>query len=196
MSFFKNIFKKSKENHKKPNKNTIKEESIDSVFVKNFIDQGGKFLYCTSLHEVTQFLTHIVRENNHWDAVTCIDNDLHKLIGALDIKKTPHFSKKTPIFTCCEHLIADNGSILFSSNQLSDIKLADLSEDFIVYATTSQIVNNQSESLTGINAHYRGNIPSNIGAVKNYNPQEKEVDFMNYGCNNAKNLYLLLFEDL
>ncbi|PCH77404.1 MAG: hypothetical protein COB98_03465 [Flavobacteriaceae bacterium] len=196
MSFFKNIFKKSKQDQQKINKNTIKEESIDSVFVKNFIDKGGKFLYCTSLQEVTGFLTHIVSENEHWDAVTCIDNDLHKLIGALNIKKSPDFSINTPLFTCCEHLIAENGSILFSSNQLSDIKLSDLTKDFIVYATTSQIVNNQTDGLTGINSHYRGNIPSNIGAVKNYNPNEKEVDFMSYGLNNAKNLYLLLFEDL
>lgn len=196
MSFFKKIFKKSKKDSIEPNKNTIKDESLDSVFVKNFIEHGGKFLYCTSLQEVTEFLTHIVSENEHWHSITCLDNDLLKLVGTLPIKKTPQFSKKTPIFTCCEHLIAENGSILFSSNQLSDIKLTDLSEDFIVYATTSQIVNNQSESLTGINAHYRGNIPSNIGAVKNFNPNQKDVDFMNYGSNNAKNLYLLLFEDL
>ena len=65
-----------------------------------------------------------------------------------------------------------------------------------MYATTSQLVKTKGESLTGIKTRYQGNIPSNISAIKNYNPNFEETDFMSYGSSNAKNLYLLLFEDL
>ena len=96
----------------------------------------------------------------------------------------------------CEHLIAENGSVLFSSNQLKEFKIAELSDNFIVYATTSQLVKSKGESLTGIKSRYQGNIPSNISAIKNYNLTHKDTDFLNYGNTNSKNLYLLLFEDL
>ena len=119
-----------------------------------------------------------------------------KLIDKTGIKTSKKFTNNFPLFVGCEHLIAENGSILLSSNQLKDTKISDLSANFIVYATTSQIVNSKGESLTGIKSRYKGNIPSNISAIKNYNPNSKEKDFMSYGNTNSKNLYLLLFEDL
>ena len=57
-------------------------------------------------------------------------------------------------------------------------------------------IKTKGESLTGIKTRYKGNIPSNISAIKNYNPNNKDDDFMSYGNTNSKNLYLLLFEDL
>ena len=96
----------------------------------------------------------------------------------------------------CEHLIADNGDILFSSNQLKSTKLSEMPENFIVYATTSQLVNDTGEGLTGIKTHYKGNLPTNISAVKNYIINKNDDNFLNYGNSNSKNLYLLLLEDL
>ena len=61
-----------------------------------------------------------------------------------------NFKKSIPFFTTCEHLIADHGDILFSSNQLKSTKLSEFSENFIVFATTSQLVENTGEGLTGI----------------------------------------------
>jgi len=75
-------------------------------------------------------------------------------------------------------------------------KLASLSENFIVYATTSQLVKNIGEGLTGIKTNFKDNIPTNISSIKNYSLQKKEDNFLIYGNNNSKNLYLLLFEDL
>ena len=62
-------------------------------------------------------------------------------------------------------MIANSGEILFSSNQLGSHKLASLSNNFIVYATTSQLVKNISEGLTGIKTNFRGNIPTNISSI-------------------------------
>jgi len=117
-------------------------------------------------------------------------------LKSIDVKQVTKYKNKSPFFVTCEHLIAENGSILFSSNQLKDHKISELSDHFIVYGTTSQIVKTKGESLTGIKSRYKGNIPSNISAIKNYNPDSNDTDFMNYGNTNTKNLYLLLFEDL
>lgn len=196
MSIFKKLFKthSSKEEKREPD---VENEnlSLDQVFVNHFIQNKGKFLYCTSLHEVVENVKDILDENN-WKSLICTDNDLQKLLKNNHIDFSQKLSNVYPFFTTCEHLIAENGSILFSSNQLSDYKLSALSENFIVYATTSQLVKTKGESLTGIKSHYKGNIPSNISPIKNYDINIEKDDFMSYGNTNSKNLYLLLFEDL
>ncbi|MBN4082846.1 MAG: hypothetical protein COC16_04315 [Lutibacter sp.] len=195
MSFFKKLFNSPKEKETKEPTLDLENLSLDQIFVQNFLKNNGKFLYCTTLEEVTLNLANIVQENS-WEAIICIDNDLLKLVKTIPINTIEIFNNSHPIFISCEHLIAENGSILFSSNQLKDCKISELSENFIVYATTSQLVKTNGNGLTGIKTSYQGNIPSNISAIKNYNPNSKDNDFMSYGNTNAKNLYLLLFEDL
>ncbi len=195
MSFFKKLFNIPEQKESEEESLDFQDLPIDQIFVKNFIKNKGKFLYCTTLVEVTQNISKIIEENS-WKTISCNDNDLLKLLKAIKIETTEKFDSKLPFFLSCEHLIAENGSILFSSNQLKEHKISELSENFIVYATTSQLVNTKGESLTGIKSRYQGNIPSNISAVNNFNTDAIEEDFMSYGNTNSKNLYLLLFEDL
>ena len=192
MGFLKKLFLTAKT---EDNKSTsVKKHSLplDNLFVENFIKNEGKFLYCSNLDEVVKSIEEIILENN-WKNISCNDTDLLKLVK---VPANKNFDKNTPVFIGCEHLIAENGSILLSSNQLKEHRISELSEHFIVYATTSQLVKTKGEGLTGIKNRYKGNIPSNIGAIKNYNPNCEDKDFMNYGNTNSKNLYLLLFEDL
>jgi hypothetical protein len=196
MNFFKKLFKTYQESSKEKKVNEQEVHlSLDDSFVHHFINKGGKFLYCTSINEVSNHLKNILQENN-WRKVTCTDFDLLKITDKIDISVQNHSSESVPFFTSCEHLIADKGEILFSSNQLGSHKLASLSKHFIVYATTSQLVKNTGEGLTGIKTHFSGNIPTNISSVKNYTFEVEDDNFLSYGNNNTKDLYLLLFEDL
>lgn len=196
MSFFKKIFKSYKQSliDKETQQQPVN-LSIDDSFVHNFINKGGKFLYCTHIKEVQEHIKNILLENN-WKQLLCNDVDLLKLINNFNINIKQSYCNKTPFFTTCEHLIANNGSILFSSNQLGSNKLNEFSNNFIVYATTSQLVKDTGEGLTGIKINFRGNIPTNISSIKNYSLEDDDENFMNYGSTNSKNLYLLLFEDL
>jgi hypothetical protein len=195
MSFFKKLFNTPKQEEPKTDDLEFDNLPLDQIFVNKFIKNNGKFLYCTTLEEVTKNLSDIIHENA-WETISCNDYDLLKLIKTVKVETTNKFDKKYPLFCGCEHLISENGSILFSSNQLKEFKIPELSENFIVYATTSQLVRSKGESLTGIKTRYQGNIPSNISAINNYNLNSESQDFMSYGSTNAKNLYLLLFEDL
>ena len=195
MNFFKKLLHLTSSSEEKE---IIKHEvnlSLDDSFVHYFIEKGGKFLYCTKLDEVIENFKQIVLENN-WTDIVVTDTDLSKLIKKIDIKKHTKHNSSIPFFTTCEHLIADNGNVLFSSNQLSSVKLSELSKDIILYATVSQLVKNTGEGLTGIKTNFKGNIPTNISAIKNYNINKNDDNFLNYGNTNSKNLYLLLFEDL
>ena len=167
--------------------------SLDDLFVHNFLSKGGKFLYCSNRDEVISNLKSILVENN-WEQLRLLDPSLLKY---LDKKtKTSETDQALPVFTSCEHLIADKGDILFSSNQLKSKKITEFSENFIIYASTSQIVNDTGQGLTGIKTSSKKNLPTNISAIKNYTLKKSDDNFLNYGNSNSKNLYLLLFEDL
>ena len=107
------------------------------------------------------------------------------------------FTKKTTatfFLTTCESLISKNGSILLSSNQIKEKKLDELPTNIVIFATTSQFVENISEGLRIIKNRGGKFIPTNITAIQDFET-EKEKDFMSYGSS-TKNLYLLLLEDL
>ncbi len=196
MSFLKKIFSSNKKNIDKEKVETPKVNlALDDSFVHFFTEKSGKFLYCTHQEDINQNLLNILEENS-WKDVMCFDDDLQKMLLIAGGNSTEKPTSLTPFFTTCEHLIAKDGSILFSSNQLKEIKLKDLPVHFIVFAKTSQIVSNNDDALTSIKNLYKGNIPSNISPIKSYNPNKKSEDFMDYGSQNTKNLYLLLLEDL
>ena len=169
--------------------------SLDDLFVHNFVKKEGKFLYCLSAEEVIDNLKKVFSENG-WDEVYLLDGSLVTLFDKNSVKVTPKFNDNTPILTSCEHLIADNGDILFSSNQLGSTRLKEFSENFIVYATTSQLVKDTGQGLTGIKTNSTERLPTNISAIKNYIINNNDDNFLNYGNSNSKNLYLLLLEDL
>ena len=167
--------------------------SLDDLFVHNFLSKGGKFLYCSNTEEVISNLKSILVENN-WEQLRLLDPSLLEYLDKET--KTSETDQALPVFSSCEHLIADKGDILFSSNQLKSKKITEFSENFIIYASTSQIVNDTGQGLTGIKTNSKKNLPTNISAIKNYTLKKSDDNFLNYGNSNSKNLYLLLFEDL
>ena len=196
MSFFKKIFNfPAKEKPSEEVTNKEKNLSLDELFVHNFVGKGGMFLYCLNAKEVSDNLKHILKENN-WNRFSLLDDNLSPFFSKNEVATIQGFDLDIPVFTSCEHLIVDNGDILFSSNQLKSNKLSEMPLNFIVYATTSQFVKSMGEGLTGIKTHYKENLPTNISAVKNYSINKGDDNFLNYGNSNSKNLYLLLLEDL
>jgi L-lactate utilization protein LutC len=194
MNFFKKMFNLPFEDKKK----VVKQEvslALDDLFVHNFIKKGGKFLYCLKESEVKENVIRIFSENN-WNSTLVTNTKLLPFLNEGKIATSSIFNKSIPFFTTCEHLIAEHGDVLFSSNQLSSIKLSEYSDNFIIYATTSQLVKNSSEGLTGIKINYKYLLPTNISSIKNYNLNKNDDNFLNYGYSTAKNLYLLLLEDL
>jgi|TARA_B110000285_G_scaffold12357_1_gene12256 hypothetical protein len=196
MSFLKKLFKSKEPSNENVAKKLKVNLSLDDAFVHHFISKGGKFLYCISEKEIINNLDQIISENN-WDIITCFDKSLKNFLKKSHVNVQEEVDNKKPFFTSCEHLISDNGDILFSSNQLSTHKLASLTNDFIVFAKTSQFVKDTGEGLTGIKTNCKdGSIPTNISAIKKYSLNIDDDNFLNYGNNNSKNLYLLLLEDL
>lgn len=202
MSLFRKIFgSKSikKEEELKPNERgkympEIK-LPIDEKFTINFKANGGKFLYCEDLDEVFQSLDNIIEENKWEDKkVFFFDKQLKDKFKNANLSTSERVSDSTYFITTCENLIANDGSLLISSNQIAEKKLTELPVNFIVFATTSQMVETIGEGLRGIKSKNKKRIPTNITTIKHFKSSD-EKDFLSYGSS-SKNLYLLLLEDL
>ncbi|MCW8980519.1 MULTISPECIES: LUD domain-containing protein [Altibacter] len=200
MSLFKRLLNpnyKSEEKAKKSDQSKYYPEEklpTDEKFTYNFNKNGGKFLYCENQEEVSEAFDNILLENDWYERdVFCINDQLTSRFDGYNL----NFSKKTNatfFLSTCESLVANNGSILLSSNQIKEKKLKELPSNFIIFATTSQLVENISEGLRKIKNQSQNHIPSNITTIQDFET-EKEKDFMSYGSS-TKNLYLLLLEDL
>jgi len=167
---------------------------IDEKFTYNFNKNGGKFLYCENWEEISETFDNILIENDWYEKeVFCINDQLASKFEGYNL----NFTKNTEasfFLSPCESLVADNGSILLSSNQIREKKLHELPTNFVIFATTSQLVESISEGLRIIKNQSKQHIPSNITTIQDFE-NNTEKDFMSYGST-TKNLYLLLLEDL
>ncbi len=166
----------------------------DENFMVNFKENGGKFLYCENIEEVLTTFQQILDENN-WNGkeVCCFNPDLQTTFKNFKVSYSKN-PKADLFLTTCEYLIAKTGALLVSSNQIKETKLHELPSNFVVFASTSQLIDTIGEGLRGIKAHHKNKIPSNITTIKTFKDKQ-EGDFMSYGST-SKNLYLLLLEDL
>ena len=152
-------------------------------------------MYCENLNEIYKNLGHIIEEND-WEEeqALLLDSELEDKFTNSNLLPTRKISEATYFITTCENLIANDGSLLISSKQIFEKKLPELPFNVIVFATTSQMVENIGEGLRGIKSKNKQKIPTNITTIKHFKSGD-EKDFLSYGSS-AKNLYLLLLEDL
>lgn len=202
MSLFRKIFGKKTNN---PENNIQSDERgkympqiklpVDERFTINFKSNGGKFLYCENMEEIVQSLKSILAENS-WENNKALiyDNRLKNLFSTFKFENSTTASDAIYFLTTCEYLISDDGSLLISSSQIAEKKLKELPDNFIVYATTSQLVESIGDGLKGIKRKSHDKIPTNITTIKYFKAID-DKDFMSYGSS-SKNLYLLLLEDL
>ena len=199
MNFFNNLFKGnssrriSKEDQEREQSKFMPKVkvAIEERFIVNFIDNGGKFLYSENYNELNENLSLILKENSWVKEDLLITNNKiksnYKLPNSIKVNQ-----KNSKCFvTNCENLIADDGSILISSNQIEEKNLSDFPSNLIILSETTKFKNSIGEGLAEIKSKNK-KIPSNITTIKNFQISQ-EKDFLSYGTS-AKNLYLILLE--
>lgn len=204
MSLFSKLFGTlSKSDSARPNKNDEERSKYmpdvntpaDERFTKNFISNGGRFLYAVNMDEVQEHFDNILLENDWYEnQVFCKDKRLEETFNCYNLTFSAN-PNATFFLTTCESLVATDGSLLVCSKQLKDLKLHDVPQNLVVFGTTSQIVNTIGEGLRLIKSKNAGSIPTNITTIKSFEIKADEKDFMTYGSS-TKNVYLLLLEDL
>ena len=167
---------------------------LDEKFAENFTSTGGKFIHCINQQEVLDTIKDIISEND-WDEALSFDNDINDLLKKIDITYSDKSGANSVFFTTCEALIANDGSILISSNQLKGRKLPNLPYDFIILSRIDNIITNRSDGLGSLISRYGKNIPSGITTVKGPKTVTGTNNILDSGSiNTSKNIYLLLVE--
>ncbi len=198
MNFFSKFFKnkpqdKNQENEEKEGEFLPKKKAvIEERFILKFIENGGKFLYCENIDEVQKNFELIIQENEWTDQDILIINKEIKSTYKLKTEFKSSLEEAECFVTDCENLIAGDGSILISSNQIHEKKLDNFPENFIIISDTRKLKNTISEGLSEIKSK-SNNIPTNITTIKNFNNTNEDNNFLSYGTS-SKNLYLILLE--
>ena len=199
MKFFNSLFKgnpskkKSKEDQEHEQSKFMPKVkiAIEERFIINFIDNGGKFLYSENYNELNKNLDLILKENSWFkEDLLITDNKIksnYKLPNSIKVNQ----ENSKCFVTDCENLIADDGSILISSNQIEEKNLSDFPNNLIILSETTKFKNSIGEGLAEIKSKSK-KIPSNITTIKNFQISQ-EKDFLSYGTS-SKNLYLILLE--
>jgi len=199
LKFFNSLFK-GNSSRKKSKEDQEREQSkfmpkvkivIEERFIINFIDNGGKFLYSENYNELNENLSLILKENSWVKEDLLITNNKIKSEYKLPNSIKVNQENSKCFVTDCENLIADDGSILISSNQIEEKNLSDFPSNFIILSDTTKFKNSIGEGLAEIKLKSK-KIPSNITTIKNFQISQ-EKDFLSYGTS-AKNLYLILLE--
>tara|TARA_B100001079_G_scaffold69710_1_gene59469 strand:- start:604 stop:1215 length:612 start_codon:yes stop_codon:yes gene_type:complete len=199
LNFFNNLFKGnssrriSKEDQEREQSKFMPKVkvAIEERFIINFIDNGGKFLYSENYNELNENLSLILKENNWVKEDLLITNNKIKSNYKLPNSIKVNQENSKCFVTDCENLIADDGSILISSNQIEEKNLSDFPSNLIILSETTKFKNSIGEGLAEIKSKSK-KIPSNITTIKNFQISQ-EKDFLSYGTS-AKNLYLILLE--
>ena len=199
MNFFNNLFRGnssrriSKEDQEREQSKFMPKVkvAIEERFIINFIDNGGKFLYSENYNELNENLSLILKENNWVKEDLLITNNKIKSNYKLPNSIKVNQENSKCFVTDCENLIADDGSILISSNQIEEKNLSDFPSNLIILSETTKFKNSIGEGLAEIKSKSK-KIPSNITTIKNFQISQ-EKDFLSYGTS-AKNLYLILLE--
>jgi hypothetical protein len=199
LKFFNNLFKgnprtnKSKEDQEREQSKFMPKVkvAIEEKFIINFIDNGGKFLYSENYNELNENLSLILKENNWIKEDLLIINN--KIKSNYKLPNSIKVNQENPkcFVTDCENLIANDGSVLISSNQIEEKNLSGFPNNLIILSDTKKFKNNIGEGLAEIKSKSK-KIPSNITTIKNFHISQ-EKGFLSYGTN-AKNLYLILLE--
>jgi len=168
--------------------------ALDEKFADSFTQTGGKFIYCLNEQEVLESLKNIILENN-WNEILSFDETLNNLLDRANINYSNKTGTNSAFFSNCEALIANDGSILISSNQTKGRQLSNLPYDFLIIANIKDITEDRSDGLRSINLRSSKGIPSGITTIKGPKTVTGSNNILDSGSiNTSKNIYLLLVE--
>ncbi len=164
----------------------LKNADLDYKFAQLFTHSGGFFNYCADEAEALQTLNHILKLEQI-KSVFCWDQELKNFLDVVDVPYTPNLELFNDCaFITCEYLIAFDGRIMLSHNNILHYHSSRLPQKIVIMANVSQIVTNLNDAMSKIKRN--GNI-RNLTSISGSN---SKLDTPNK--DNTK-LFLLLLED-
>lgn len=165
---------------------SLKNADLDYKFAQLFTHSGGFFNYCADEGEALQTLNQIVKIEGVTNAF-CWDKELQSFLNVVKVPYTSELEHSNDsAFITCEYLIAYDGRIMLSHNNILHYHSSRLPSKIIIIANVSQIVNNLNDAM--------GKIKRN-GNIKNLTSISGNQSKMDTSSNSNTKLFLLLLED-
>ena len=165
---------------------SLKNADLDYKFAQLFTHSGGFFNYCADEAEALQTLNQILKIEEI-SSVFCCDKDLQSFLNVVKITNTPELElSNDAAFISCEYLIAYDGRIMRSHNNILHYHSSRLPSKIIIMANVSRIVNNLSDAMGKI---------KKTGNIKNLTSISGNHSKLDAASNNTTKLFLLLLED-
>lgn len=165
---------------------SLKNADLDYKFAQLFTHSGGFFNYCADEAEALQTLNQILKIEGI-TSVFCCDRDLQGFLNVIKTNNTPELeSRNDAAFISCEYLIAYDGRIMLSHNNILHYHSSRLPGKIIIMANVSQIVNNLNDAMGKI---------KRTGNIKNLTSISGNHSKLDAAANNNTKLFLLLIED-
>lgn len=193
MSFFKKLVSKilnqpeaDEENNLVKLGDQLKNADLDYKFAQLFTHSGGFFNYCQDEAEALQVLNQIIKIEGI-NSIFCCDEDLKNFLNVVKVPYTKDLELfNDAAFITCEYLIAFDGRIMLSHNNILHYHSSRLPEKIIIMANVSQIVTNLGDAMMKVKR--RGTL-KNLTSISG---SHSKLDTPNK--DNTK-LFLLLLED-
>lgn len=193
MSLFKRIVSKLTNQPEEDDKqsleklgDSLKNADLDYKFAQLFTHSGGFFNYCADEAEALQTLNQILKIEGI-NSVFCCDKDLQNFLNVVKVSHTPQLETvNDAAFITCEYLIAYDGRIMLSHNNILHYHSSRLPSKIVVMANVSQIVNNLNDAMGKI---------KRSGNIKNLTSISGNHSKLDTATNNNTKLFLLLLED-
>ncbi|PIE50046.1 MAG: hypothetical protein CSA38_05055 [Flavobacteriales bacterium] len=194
MGIFDKIFGKLvKSNDKEDNQDSKELDSsrfakdLDYRFAQEFTRSGGLFNYCMDETEALHTLKQIYQVEG-LQSTYCPDENLKNFLNVLNISYSDKLDYESDTaFITCEYLIAFNGKIMLSNQNIEHYNAIQLPKNIIVMATVSQIVSNFTDAMAKIK---RQKNAKNVTSLSG-NKSDLEIS----DAHHNKKIFLLLLED-
>lgn len=165
---------------------SLKNADLDYKFAQLFTHSGGFFNYCADEAEALQTLNQIIKIEGIRN-LFCWDKELQNFLNVVKASYTSELEPSNDAaFITCEYLIAYDGRIMLSHNNILHYHSSRLPDKIIIIANVSQIVNNLNDAM--------GKIKRN-GNIKNLTSISGSQSKMDSSSNSNTKLFLLLLED-
>jgi len=164
----------------------LHDADLDYKFAQLFTHSGGFFNYCADESEALQTLNQIVKIEQISN-VFCWDQDLKNFLDVVKIPYSPELTEENDAaFITCEYLIAFDGRIMLSHNNILHYHSSRLPSKIIIMANVSQITHNLNEAMMKVKR------AGNLKNLTSISGRQSKLDTPNK--DNTK-LFLLLLED-
>ena len=165
---------------------SLKNADLDYKFAQLFTHSGGIFNYCADESEALQTLNKIVKIEAISTAFCC-DGELQKFLDVINVSHDENLELfHDAAFITCEYLIAFDGRIMLSHNNIKHFHSSRLPEKIIIMANMSQIASNLNEAMAKIKRN---------GNIKNLTSISGSQNKLDNSSGSATKLFLLLLED-